>query len=445
MQQVTLDGEQIRESVRQARELKRENPYPYPRLDPAALIGLPGDFVGLVAPQTEADPAALLVQFLTALGNAIGRTAYYEVEATRHYGNIFSVAVGPTAAGRKGTAKAHVERAMEMVEGWKDCVKGGLSSGEGLIHAVRDATMRREPIKRYGRVIEYQDVEADAGVADKRLLVYAPEFSQTLKVASREGNTLSDVIRQAWDTGDLCNLSKNSSQRATGAHVSIIAHISQLELLKLLARTDCANGFANRFLWYCTQRSKLLPEGGAIDATLFAYFASRVTAAVSKAQQLSRICLSPHAREIWHKVYPVLSRAKPGLLGAVISRAEAQTVRLSVIYAALRCSKEISAEDLTAALAVWEYCEQSARFIFGGRLGDPVADKIIAALGEHRSMTRTQIADLFNRHRTEPVIAAALDNLRREGLAEAMQEDTGGRPIERWRAVSSGSERSEIR
>lgn len=46
--------------------------YPYPRrLGNRALVGLPGEFVQIVGPHTKADPAALLVQFLTDFGNAI--------------------------------------------------------------------------------------------------------------------------------------------------------------------------------------------------------------------------------------------------------------------------------------------------------------------------------------------------------------------------------------
>ena len=55
-----------------------------------------------------------------------------------------------------------------------------------------------------------EDVPVDAGVADKRLTILESEFARTLRVMSRESNTLSAIIRQAWDTGDLRALSKNS-------------------------------------------------------------------------------------------------------------------------------------------------------------------------------------------------------------------------------------------
>ena len=57
-------------------------------------------------------------------------------------------------------------------------------------------------------------------------------------------------------------LTKNSRAEATGAHVSIIGHITRDELRRYLDATERANGFGNRFLWVCVRRSKELPDGG---------------------------------------------------------------------------------------------------------------------------------------------------------------------------------------
>src|SRR5262249_4622879 len=130
----------------------------------------------------------------------------------------------------------------------KNCNSSGLSSGEGLIWQVRDPIEKHEPIKQKGRVIDYQDVITDKGVDDKRLLIVEPEFALVLKTASCDGNTLSAIIRQAWDDGNLRSLTKSSPARATDAHISIIGHITKDELRRYLEDTETANGFANRFL-----------------------------------------------------------------------------------------------------------------------------------------------------------------------------------------------------
>jgi hypothetical protein len=413
--------------------------YTYPTLASEALVGIAGEFVEMIAPASESDPAALLLQFLVMAGCALGRSAFYEVEATRHYTNLFGVAVGPTAAGRKGTSWSHVRSVFESAGALPAAnIKAGLSSGEGIIHAVRDPVIEMRPVGRDAH--EYKPITTDHGVEDKRLLLYAPEFSQALKVAARETNILSEVIRQAWETGDLRILNKNSPEVATGAHIAIVAHISKAELLTLFADSDCANGFANRFLWFCVKRSKELAFGGRVNETRRRAFIERLNLTIERGRNISRVDWAESTRKIWQQVYSELSAPKPGLLGAILSRAEAQTARLSTLCAVLRGSAEIDPNDLTGALAVWDYCEQSARFIFGDRLGHPIADRILEVLRETANgLTRTEISALFKRNLAEAPITAALNLLSQEQLAEMVEEPTAGRSAERWKAIRPNS------
>jgi len=117
------------------------------------------------------------------------------------------------------------------------------------------------------------------------------------------------------------------------------------------------------------------------------------------------------------------------------NRAEAQVVRLSVLYAALDCSPLIRAEHVLAALAVWRYCEQSARWAFGDATGDPTADAILSALRRNGELDRQDISDLLGRHINRSRIDMALGLLLTSGLAKMRRESTGGRPREVWRAA----------
>jgi hypothetical protein len=131
-----------------------------------------------------------------------------------------------------------------------------------------------------------------------------------------------------------------------------------------------------------------------------------------------------------------LSEGHGGLFGAVTARAEAQCLRLALVYALLDKAEAIDAPHLFAAFALWEYCEASARLIFGSALGDPVADSILRSLrcAGAAGMSRTELRDLFKRHQSADRIGAALEMLRRKGLALPTAEATDGRPAERWRA-----------
>jgi DNA-binding transcriptional ArsR family regulator len=141
----------------------------------------------------------------------------------------------------------------------------------------------------------------------------------------------------------------------------------------------------------------------------------------------------PNALDEWAAVYPTLSEGRPGLLGAVTARAEAQTIRLAMLYALLDSSPTIRLDHLRAALAAWQYCEDSARFIFGDTLGDPTADEILRLLrGAERGLARTDIAEHFKRHKSSTEIGRALAVLRSLGLVRSERHGTSGRTAEVW-------------
>jgi hypothetical protein len=259
------------------------------------------------------------------------------------------------------------------------------------------------------------------------------EFSRVLSVMERPDNTLSAIIRSAWDTGDLRTLTKNSPAKASGAHICIIGHITKAELLAKLSSNEAGNGFGNRFLWVCVRRSKVLPFGGQAEV------AAQITEDLRQARQFAlvagRLDWNEEAKELWRGVYPALSEGHPGLEGALTARAEAQVLRLSLIYALLGCSQVICRAHLEAALEVWRYCAQSAAYIFGTRTGDPVADEILAELCKRGVLDRTAIRDLFSKHQGAARLTEALNVLQSLGRVHVERVPTGGRPREVWHAL----------
>ena len=408
---------------------------PWPQLEEAAYYGLAGEIVRTIEPHTESDPVALLVQLLVMFGSAIGRTPYFPVEADRHYPNIFVCLVGPTSRGRKGTSAGHPRRLLTEIDpAWGKRVKGGLSSGEGVIWQVRD------PITKKGKNSEEETV--DEGVADKRLCLLETEFARGLAKTGQEGNVLSAVLRQAWDHGTLETLVSGRTKspvNATHAHVSVIAHITVEELRRLLTETEAANGFGNRFLWVCVRRSKLLPEGGMYPEQALQPLSNRLKAALFAARQVGEMRRSAEATTQWRVLYQALAEGYPGLVGALLARAEAQILRLSCLYALLDSTATVKVAHLNAASALWRYCDASARYIFGTILGDPLADEICRMLRQMApdGMTRTDINNALGRNYKSAAIGVALARLLREGMAQCTVEKTAGRPVERWVAVYS--------
>jgi hypothetical protein len=408
---------------------------PWPILNPDAMHGLAGDVVRLIEPHTESDPVALLIQFIVYFGNAVDRIPYYLVEASRHYPNMFAVLVGQSSKSRKGTSAARIRDIMSFADAadsdWtQKCIESGLSSGEGVIWRIRDPIYK---IQKGQRVLE------DEGIRDKRLLIDEHEYFQVLTVMKREGNTLSRVVLDAWYRAILQTMTKHSPARATCAHVSIVGHITEDELRQTLDHTSAMNGFANRFVFALVRRSRVLPHGGGeLDASTKKDVVERLQYAMGQARQTGRVTMTPAAATEWEQVYPQLSDGHPGMWGAACGRAEAQTIRFALIYALLDASSTIDLVHLKAAMALWDYCQQSAKHIFGDLFGERVVDTILLALRESgpEGMTRTEINRLFSSNRSSSEIANALQRLAVTGKARQFSKRDGwGRPTEVWVAL----------
>ena len=418
-----------------------------------AYIGPIAGYVRAIAPTTESDPAAVLVQCLLLLGSVVGRSAFTSVGNTTHHLNEFAVIVGDTSAGRKGTALGDARALFSEVDDrWFKCrTNSGLSSGEGLIHFVRDPVEQQQAVKEKGSTVGYETVVTDHGVEDKRAFIIEPEFVNVLKQSTRESNTLSGVLRLAWESGNLGTITKNSPTRATGAHVTIVGHITETELKKHLSEVETANGFANRFLWFVCRRSKFIPEPFRPDPAATAQYHAAILEAVRYAITVGEMQRDDEARELWRSVYASFDDMPGGLCGAMTARAAPHVIRLSMIYALTECSPVVKLRHLKAALAVWDYSVRSVRYLFGESTGNAVADDILALLKScPKGITRTDISNHFGRNLTAARLKGALNELLKAGSVRVEHNaDTGGpagRSLVRHRRdrVTDGDEGNEI-
>jgi len=386
----------------------------WPTLGSDALHGVAGELCRTIEPHTEADEANLLATFLTMFGNAVGDRAYAYADGAVHPPRLNVCIVGRTSRGRKGTGFANVRRLMEAATPtWTERIHSGLASGEGLIAAVRDGDSQNESFV----------------AADRRLFVYESEFGRVLKVCNREQNTLSAVLRDAWDRGTLRVMTRKDPLVATDVHISVLAHITVEELRRLLVDTEVANGFANRFLFFLTHRSKRLPDGGEVPQDESNRIVKFIRAALEH-QPAAKMKRTPEAAELWQAIYNGLDDDADGLFGAATARAEAQMLRLSVVYALLDRSDLIDVAHVRAAHAVWRYCEDSARFVFDGMLGSQEIDKLLEALrraGPDGLDARAQDR-VFSGHVTASRLSQMRQELEDRKLAYTVYEETGGRP-----------------
>jgi len=427
---VTSDEEEEEDLEEEAAPSGRQRP----TLDPVALHGLAGEFVRLVEPETEADPAALLFSFLLAAGHCFGRSPYFLHERNIHRTNLFGLLVGDTASGRKGTSWGWVQdlffqATQDLPEAYRVRIRSGLSSGEGVLECMRppeppDAPEGKEP--------------PPLPPHDPRVFVLEGEFAGILKNFERKGNTLSSILRSAWDGIPIGTMTR-CPITVMEHHLTLLAHVTPTELALLLPQVETANGFLNRFLVVYVERTKSLPEGGSLPREATLPLAGRLRDAILCARSVEQVERDDDARKVWRAVYEDLACGHPGPMGSATSRALAQVSRLALVYALLDCDRVIRGEHLLAAVAAWKYCFDSAGRVFGDSTGSKTADKILHALRrEPEGLTRTRIVrEVLQGNCSREKLVAALALLKKYHLAEAQRipPAPGARKAsELWRA-----------
>jgi hypothetical protein len=405
-----------------------------------AFVGIIGRFVESMFPYTEADRVALLGHYLVYFGAYIGRRVYAVADGAEHHTNLYLALIGETSKGRKGTAHRRTQQAYKrafptFVE---KNVMGGLYTGEGLINHVRDGDPDADP----------EDKKADLGVSDKRLLFVEEELSSPLNRMKQPGNTLSAVLRSAWDGGTLQTVIKNEPDVATGAHISLIGHGVKDEIVEEIDRKTMQNGLANRFLWLWSNRSKYIPRPRLQPPDMDNLVAD-VQRALSRAESIysnTLIDFDDTSGRLWSEVYgdehrTGLSSGRAGLIGKLTNRAEAITLRIALTYASMDGAPAIRCEHLLAAIAVWQYSEKSVREIFGNATGNSHAETIAHALTDSPDgLTKAEIHRLFSGHIRAKEMQTAINDLLSVGRAESVSIRTEGRSREVIRAREANKE-----
>jgi hypothetical protein len=411
----------------------------WPKLDEAALIDLPGEFVAQATLHSEADPAAVLLNLLPFLGAVIGPGSYVEVGDDKHPPRLSTLTVGATSRGRKGTGAGGVKKLAKLLpEGLRIRVTPGpLSSGEGLIYAVRDPSEK----------LDDNDNPIDPGVPDKRLFVLSPEFASALKAMRREGNTLATIMRSASDDGDLDPLTKSNRIRATGAHICITSHITREELLKTLDDVEIYSGTMNRYLLGCVRRSRKVSNPKPIDEKWLEEFVEKLGKRLTLAQNRGAVVMTEIAAQDWDGLYDELTTDEAGIVGALTSRSEALAIRVVLLYALLDDWKEVPVIDtkhLKAALAIIQFSRDSAKFIFGNPENsedrDELSGRVLTAIGAALDgLTQTELNNAFNRNVDASKLSKTLEHLQSTGKVtqiKQLNEKKSGRPPTKWKLTA---------
>lgn len=332
-----------------------------------AFHGLAGKIVRLLEPYLEVDKAAILANVLACTGVLFERNSYFKVASDSHYPIDYFLIVGDTAKARKGTTtNAALEMADRVSPKFKSRVLYSLSTGEGLINAVSNKSEEQQEV---------------ASAKYPAAFVNLGELAGLLAVMERDNNTLSSVLRDAWDGKPMQVNTRHLRLCVENVSLGIIANVTRSDLVKVKA-VDIGNGFINRFMFIWSERGKLLPEGANIDALFkseaWLLVAKELREAIDASEKLGEVVRTKETEQMWKPMYFDFNKGGDSVVDKLVARNDAHTLRLSLLYALLDKSPVIMPEHLKAASAVWDYSERSLRYIFSAP--DTDSQKILDAL-----------------------------------------------------------------
>jgi hypothetical protein len=371
---------------------------PAPVLPPesAAFRGLAGEVVRAIEPHTEADPIGLLDNVLVRFGAMVGSGAWARVGAATHPPALYIGNVGRSSRSRQDTAQVEVAYVMESADhGWSDLYQvTGFGSGEAFIkHA--------------------------AGQPGAPILMIEPELGRLLTVAAREGTTVSHVLRMGYDYRRIKLRVRHKQYLAPAAPVSMIGHITEHELKDRhagLRLVEIMNGFGIRILWTYVDRRRTIASPQEVPGHVLNPLIERLHRALVAARTVGPMPRTPEADRLWDAMYgEVLGDVTVPIIDALTARAEAQLLRLSMIYALLDEERAIHPQHLESAWEVWRYCRWSAQHIFvGAGTGDADVDRIIEVLEGGDELTGRDLDRMFG--------SRSVPEIRKRAIASGLVE-----------------------
>jgi hypothetical protein len=397
-------------------ELQESGDFPAPMAE-AAFYGLAGEFVNLVYPDTEACKEALLMQFLTWFGSRVGHESRIDLGGWQHT-NLFLGIIGTSGRGAKGTSLEVVEDFAKSVDynWWLERAHGGHQSGESMVEKL--ANLKES----------------------KSILVIEYELNRLFAVMSRMGTTFHQYLELMWDSKAMATHRIRDNHVCHEPHGSIIGHIQTDVARSSMKLSLRDSGLANRFLYCASRRSKVVVFPKQIqwrDHVLVDRMKRVLQQFEGKPGEFGIVIG-------WSKsgAHAYSQFAQSGDSDNVfLARRRAQVTRLAMLYALLDGKREIGAEHIRAASAVWDYKVRTVKHVFGGvnATDNSAANKILFVLQQLERGKGINHRDIwlrvFNNNGDKTTVHMALDELRKRGLAYCVKgESTGGRPPIIWYA-----------
>jgi hypothetical protein len=349
-----------------------------PKLRKEAYHSFTRSLVDTLCDQTEVLPELALSSILNNIICSLPRDqVYMEFGADRTTLTGYFLLVSPTGAGKGLTEKSvgqvfkkvnqlvHDESFDELNYDYKlnglttlTCPihGGGLSSGEGFVHAIRDD------------VFDDNGSVSVHGILDKRLLVIEYEFANIFKQFKRPDNTLSVYLRNNFDYQPIHPLTKTSKTSCDKPRACITGHITPQELISDLDEKSITNGELNRFFIGFSLPARPVPRPKTFSEELLNMFAQQIKEVlefVVKSDEPLKIEFSESAGDLWDREYiSIKTSTKKGKEGYLLARQLYYYRTLAMLFAIIDKQLIITELHLAAAKAMVDWGEESVRYIF---------------------------------------------------------------------------------
>lgn len=388
--------------------------------------GLLGEVVAFLAKDTDASEVGILASLLAFCGALMPARGYLHAY---HPSAPFFALVGKTGIGRKGTAMYKARDALANVLGM-DAVNrarlNGIASGEGLVKALLD---RERDSLTYGN---------PTGV------LFEEEYANFLAAAGREGSTLDQRMRAAFD-------GMSMAQRKAAETVTVkepywlcgLVGITPKELqLKALAESFYS-GSGNRWLWLPVIRRSRDSLDSA-PPVLPAELAEPIRAGHLEAIRIPR--LLDHDERVGRLLsqYDGFLREETiGIAADMSRRLGVIAFRIALIHASVERSDRVTVEHYRRGLALTEYARNGLPWTFGDAAGNRDAALLYRHLKDQLVLTNGTISKYIIRDIARR--QAAIDELQDAGVAEVVKVRTGGRFRSELRLVAGSGDFRDFR
>lgn len=420
--------------------------YGFPILDDKALYG-PAGLIARAGFYTSVEPAALIASFLTCAGSHFTRTSL-RMEGESHSPQLFSVLVGSRLI--RKAAFDHARKFFAVSDGATESIPSRSRAAKRKNTSTPlnveswelqqcddflDAIAARSDGNEQGLRVVQNDAEDTDEIGSK--LISVTDFQSTL-LATRHRNQLASMMCAAWDNeGAKLFTHRQKRISISKTNVCLLGQISLEDLRAAMPTDSRLSGLTSRILWVCLRRTvdsfeQANGKHANIDQALIANLSSQLAEAINNAP--SCISLSPKSKVLWYEINEqLLSQEAPGVMGIIMGRSDSHVLRLAALYCLLDNSRNVLPCHLEAAMALWNYCKESARFIFAESKTGEMAQRVLNVL-KTGAKTQTQLHEAFSRHVTAKELAYALTELESKGLARSCRSGAQGkgRPAITW-------------